>query len=91
MTDLNPIDDDAFEEILWGEHEDYEDVTKETSTGSSRWHTHYTKVIKHKSSGSFFRCSYARGSTEQQEDPEGYAIVEVEPYQVVVTKYKTKN
>lgn len=80
---------ELFEEVLYGE--DYEEVTSEQVTDTSRWHTMYEQVFKKTSDGTFWEMSWSRGSTEYQDDgPEDVEIYEVEPKEVTVVQYFRK-
>jgi hypothetical protein len=78
---------DEFEEIEYGE--EWEAVTPEEIAFQNRWNTFYERVYK-SPNGKFYKIEWNRGSTEYQESTSEPTIVEVEPYEVTVTKYKVK-
>ena len=78
----------------WGEYAYFmETVVEKYVVDTDRWHTYYEMVVKDKQ-GAFWELSWKQGSTENQyvdfEDRHHLAI-EVEPYEVTVTKYKVIN
>lgn len=78
-----------FEDIIWGDHPDFESVTEEQITEQSRWSTYYQQVFKQKSTGKFFQAYWGRGSTEMQDgQEEDWSMIEVEPFQRTITDYK---
>ena len=78
-----------LEEVFEGD--DFIPITREEVTGTSRWSTFYEQILGYKDGG-FWRASWSRGSTEyQDEGVEDLELVQVEPYEVTVTKYKVIN
>lgn len=78
-------------EIVYSDHEDWEEVTKEIED-TSRWSIFYTGVFKHKPSDKLFEVDWSVGATEMQdESPFEYAnevsFYQVEPKEVKVIKY----
>ena len=70
------------------ESDDFNSVTDEEITGQSRWSTFYYQVFKYKD-GTFWGATWNRGSTEQQDNGiEDLKVFQVEPEQVLITKYK---
>ncbi len=66
--------------------------------GHSRWSVHYNCIIQNLTTGKFYDAYYSMGATEDQdespfdcrnEDENGdIELEEVEPYEVMVTKYR---
>ena len=57
---------------------------------TDRWHQYWEMIVKDKD-GKFWKLSWREGATEYQEldfDQMDYKAIEVEPYEVTVTKYK---
>jgi hypothetical protein len=82
------IDNDAFREILWEDHEDFEPVTETLIEDQSRWSIYKSKVFRHKPSGKLFQAFWGEGATEYQDGQDEYwSLVEVEPVEVTVVKY----
>lgn len=80
---------DEFQEILWGDHDDYESVTEETIEDTSRWSIYYGQVFKQKSTGKFFYASWGSGATEMQDGQQhDWSLSEVEPFEKVIVSYK---
>ena len=83
------IDDETFEEILWGDHDDFESVTDSTIEGQSRWSVYKSCVYKQKSTGRLFKAYWGEGATENQDGQDEYwSFIEVEPHEVTVVRYK---
>lgn len=79
-----------FNEIKWGDHEDYVTVTGEVIEEQSRWSVYKSCVLKQVSTGKFFEAYWGEGATEYQEgQDEDWSLTEVEPFEVTVTKYKS--
>lgn len=79
---------DEFQEILWGDHDDYQPVTDEQVFDTSRWSIYYNRVFKQKSTGKFFEAYWGRGATEMQDGQQhNWSLSEVEPFETVVVKY----
>jgi hypothetical protein len=71
--------------------DDFTPVTDEEITDQTRWSTHFNQILKYKD-GTLWRASWSRGSTEYQDEGiEDLVLVQVEPYQETVTKYKAIN
>jgi hypothetical protein len=67
---------------------DFEEVEPEEFEGNGRWSIHYSQILKYKD-GTFWRANWSRGATEYQDDGvEDLRLIQVEPYEVTVTKYK---
>lgn len=70
---------DEAKEIVWQNHEDFEDVKDtEEIIGQSRWTTSFSKVVKQLSTGKFFEICWDKGSTEVQDGQEMFYENEVE-------------
>lgn len=83
------IDNETFEEILWGDHEDFESVTKSEIVSKSRWSVYKSQIFKQLSTGKFFEAYWGEGATEMQEGQgESWLFTEVEPTEVMVIKYE---
>lgn len=82
------IDNETFEEIRWGDHDDFEPVTETTIEDQSRWSIYKSQVYKQKSTGKFFEAYWGEGSTEIQEgQDEDWSFTEVEPKEVTTIIY----
>lgn len=82
------IDDETFEQILWGDHEDFESVTDRTIEDQTRWSVYKSCVYKQKSTGKFFEAYWGEGATEYQEGQnEPWSFTEVEPKEVTTIVY----
>lgn len=83
------MDYEEFQEILYGDHEDYVTVGGEVIEHTSRWSIYYSQVFKQKSTGKFFQARWGRGATEMQEGQEhNWSFSEVEQIEKVVFDYK---
>lgn len=58
---------DEGNEIVWGEHKDWENEEFEKVDGHSRWEIHKSAIFKHIPTGKFYRLSWDEGATESQE------------------------
>jgi hypothetical protein len=83
------IDNETFEEIMWGNHEDFEAVTDTTKIeDQSRWSVYKSRVYKQKSTGKFFEAYWGEGATEMQDGQDEYwHFAEVEPKEVTTIVY----
>ncbi len=82
------IDNEAFQEILWNEHEDFDSVTDTKIEDQSRWSIYKSCVYKQKSTGKFFEAYWGEGATEYQEGQnEDWSFTEVEPKEVVTVMF----
>lgn len=82
---------DDFNDILWGDHPDYEIVNDPSIVEQSRWSVYKTAVAKHKATGKFYQLDWGEGATEYQDGQDEPAYIqEAEPYEVTVTKYRLK-
>ena len=82
------IDNKAFEEILWGDNDDFESVTDTKIEDKSRWSVYKSCVNKQKSTGNLFEAYWGEGATEYQEGQNEYwSFTQVEPKEVTVVKY----
>ena len=75
-------------DIAYGFDKSYERVTPEKIEEQTRWHTYYSKVVRHKESGKFFEVLWGTGSTECQDNPEDFSMYEVEPKTVETVVYR---
>ena len=78
---------EEFEEIQEGD--EWKAATSEEPVDTSRWHILYEQVFE-SPDGKFFRFNWRVGATENQDNDEEIYMTEVEPYEVTVTKYRTK-
>lgn len=86
------INNDTFNEILWGDHEDFQSVTDATIQDQSRWSIYKSQVFKQKSTGKFFEAYWGEGATEYQDGQnEDWSFTEVEPREVVTVVYNRVN
>ena len=81
---------DFMFEVLWGDAEGTEIIVDERFD-TSRWSTHHSLIFK--KDDKYYRTSYSRGATEQQDEgPWEYEdeveCVEVEPYEKTVIDYR---
>jgi len=82
------IDNETFEEILWGDNDDFESVTDTKIEDQSRWSVYKSCVYKQKSTGNLFEAYWGEGATEYQEGQNEYwSFTQVEPQEVTVVKY----
>ena len=82
------IDNETFEEILWGDNEDFKAVTDTKIEDQSRWSVYKSCVYEQISTGKFFEAYWGEGATECQEGQnEHWSFTEVEPKEVTVIKY----
>lgn len=82
------IDNETFEEILWGDHEDFESTTDTIIEDQSRWSIYKSRVFKQKSTGKFFEAYWGEGATEMQGGQnEDWSFTEVEPTEVKTIIY----
>ena len=79
-----------MKELIWGCLDGYQDVVKPEISEQSRWHTFWFKIIQQTETGNFYDLSWARGSTESQDEgPENVTIMQVYPHEVTTTIYNT--
>lgn len=82
------INNEDFELILWGDHEDFEAVTDTSIEDQSRWSIMKSCVYKQKSTGKFFEAYWDEGATEMQDGQSTtWSFSEVKPVEVTVTQY----
>lgn len=82
------IDNDTFEEIMWGDHDDFEAVTDTKIEDQLRWSIYKSCVYKQKSTGKFFEAYWGECTTEYQEwQDEDWSFTEVEPKEVTTIVY----
>lgn len=82
------IDNETFEEIMWGDHDDFEAVTDTKIEDKSRWSIYKSCVYKQKSTGKLFEAYWGEGATECQEGQnEDWSFTEVEPKEVTTIVY----
>lgn len=80
-------------EIVYGGNKDFKEILDQHEEEKTRrWSIDHYAVFKQVSTGKFFSTCFSSGATENQdESPFEYdnfaEFVEVEPVQVVVTKY----
>ena len=91
MAVVKNLSIEDFDDIVFGDHIEYETVVKQSITGSSRWHTFYDMVCKNKLDNTYWRIEWKQGSTEMQDEgPEEISMVEVEPKEITTTVYVNK-
>lgn len=79
--------------LAWGEPVDGYNVVEDEITGKSRWSIEHTMVFR-APDGRLYQVGYRVGATESQEEGpfehagESVACVEVEAYEVAVTRYR---
>jgi len=61
------IDTEAFQEIMWGDNEDFKALTDTTIEEQSRWSVYKSCVYKQLSTGKLFEAYWGEGATEYQE------------------------
>ena len=79
--------DDDLQDMVWGDHPDFETIVDESVIDTDRWHTYYESIIKEKGTGKFYNLSWAVGSTEYQECDLDARLFEVVPKEVVKIEY----
>tara|TARA_R110002167_G_scaffold151503_2_gene345455 strand:- start:140 stop:550 length:411 start_codon:yes stop_codon:yes gene_type:complete len=83
---MNITSPDEWEEFAY----EMETVVDEYVVDTDRWHQYYEQVVKDKE-GKFWELSWKQGATENQDldfEECNHCAIEVEPYEVTVTKYK---
>ena len=83
------LTEDDLQDIVWGDHPDYERVTEESVIDTSRWSVFYEKVVRDNGSGNFYRLKWQVGATEYQECDLGAVMTQVYPKRVTTTVYTT--
>lgn len=82
------IDNETFEEILWGDNKDFEAVTDTKIEDQSRWSVYKSRVYKQVSTDKFFEAYWGEGATEMQDGQDEYwSFTEVEPKEVTTIVY----
>ena len=82
------IDNETFQEILWGDNEDFKAVTDTQIEDQSRWSIYKSCVYEQKSTGKFFEAYWGEGATEMQDGQnEDWSFTEVEPKEVITVVY----
>ena len=61
------LTEDEVQEILWGDHDDFETI-EEISGESRRWSSTDTVIVKHIPTGKFYSVYWENGLTESQEN-----------------------
>jgi len=79
--------EEDLQDMVWGDHPNFETVVDESPTGASRWSTRYESIIKEKDTGKFFNLSWSVGSTESQECDLDVFLFEVVPKAVTQVVY----
>ena len=78
-------------ELIYGDTDDFEPIS-DTIIENSRWSIIHKIVVKRKSDGKYFKDTYSRGATEQQDEaPYEYnkpSFTEVFPVTKTITVYK---
>lgn len=78
-------------DTLNGYHEDFELIGEPISGNEHRWYIIYSQILKHKPTGKFYRADYNHATGDNdveltyEDEPE---LIEVEPYEVTITKYR---
>ena len=85
---MDELTEEDLQDIVWGDHPDFKDVTKDSVDDTSRWHMYLSKVVRHVS-GSFYSVQWQVGATEYQECDLDAVLVEVFPKEVTTTIYTT--
>ena len=81
---------EEFEQIVWGDHEDFEFIGSVKIEDTSRWSIYNSQIVEQKSTGKRFKAYWGEGATEMQEgQSEPWSLTEVEPKEVVVIEYNT--
>lgn len=87
MTEYDLLEfEDPMESVFYGDT--FRTVEPETIIDQDRWHTYYSSVLQHKGTGEYWEAVWARGSTECQDCDPDLRLTKVEPYEVLVTKYR---
>ena len=78
--------------LVWDSFENEDDFEREPIEheieGRTHWYVTYCSIFFNKKEGTYWKVSYSQGATEMQDDgPEVYAVIEVKPTKVLVTKY----
>lgn len=82
---------EEFDEVIWGDHPDYEDVTDTEIYDQSRWSVYKSRVVREEKTGKYFNIWWGEGATEYQDgQDEPCGMYEVEPVEVTVVTYKPK-
>ena len=85
------VTDRDFRDIIWQDHEDFETITPETLEDQSRWSVYKSRVFRQVSTGKYFEAYWGEGATEIQDgQTSDWSFTEVEPFEVTVTRYRTK-
>ena len=70
-------------DIVWGDDEDWEEVSEKQIESQSRWSLYYSQVFQHIPTNRFYEFCWGEGATEMQEmQPFEYDNF-VEPTEVV--------
>lgn len=80
---------DIESELDWFESDGYLADTYDMED-QGRWWTSWSAVWKFED-GSYAELSWLSPSTEMQEQPPNISIIEVEPYEKTIIKYRKKN
>lgn len=89
FDDILTLDIEEFEDLIY-DKTIITEVQKAKPVYQARWRTTWESIYQHLESGRYFRYTYDRGSTEQQEVDRNYNIEEVYPVEVTVVVYRNK-
>jgi hypothetical protein len=83
------------EHIVYDDTVDWETAENEKAEDQDRWSTSWSKIVKHLSSGKFYKIFWSQGSTEMQDNgiefyTDPVELVEVEWKEVTEFKWVEK-
>ena len=76
--------------MVYGDFDTFDVVVDEHVTGTSRWSNHWSAVVKHAPSDTYFEFNWEVGATEYQDNDLNLTVHEVWPYEETVTKYRSQ-
>lgn len=85
------IDEDEFNEFMYGTPEGFVEVSSVDSTPNGRWTVLNIQVFGHVATDTFWEASWLSGATECQElgtDEMLLTVMQVEPYEKTTTLYR---
>lgn len=77
------LDKETATKIVYENHSEWEAVTDEEITGSSRWSRYCSRVFKNIPSGKFYMFEWSGGLTEMQEETAYQHVNTVEVIEVI--------
>lgn len=81
------------QEVIYGDSEDWTEITPENISSTGRWSTYKVQIFKHVPSDKLYKFNWSVGSTEMQDEgpfeyQDTYEPIEVVAVEKLVTVYE---